>query len=136
MLSDSTLEELDCPLGVVEEAMRLASQIEGRDLPMDFDPGGLSWNQNLLRIARVYTNYEALSGRLRDWLAEVEEDNDTACELRSTRWAPRFEPGCPGCPECWLAERELCQAAQSAAERVYQTWLARKALAESRDSKP
>ncbi len=126
------MEDLDCPLDVVKKARRLASQIEGRDLPIDFDPAGLSWNQNLLRIARDYTNHDALLAQLVDWLNRLCEQGEVDCDLRGASACGNSELKCPCCSERWLAEQELAQAARAAAERVYQTWLARKALAESR----
>lgn len=123
--------DLDCPLDVVKKARKLASQIEARDLPIDFDPGGLSWNQNLLRIARDYTNHDALFARFEDWVTTVCQQGEVDCDFRAASVCGNSELKCPCCSERWLAEQELAQAARAAAERVYQTWLARKALAES-----
>jgi hypothetical protein len=125
------MEDLDCPFGVVDEVSRLASQIEARDLPIDFDPGDLTWNENLVRIGHLYTNHDALSGQLQDWLAEAWERGDACCDRRGSQRCRSSELGCPCCPSRWLAQEKLSEAARAAAEPVYQKWLARKALSDS-----
>jgi hypothetical protein len=123
----------DCPLHIVEKASQLASEIEARDLPLDFNPAGLSWKQNLCRIARQYTNYNALSRRLEGWLVAAWKDREGPCELGGTDRIARSELECPDCPNHWLAWQVLSKAAQTAAEDVYQTWLARSALDRRRE---
>jgi hypothetical protein len=118
----------DCPLDVVEEARRLACRIEAQDLPLDFDPTGLSWKENLFRIARRYTNYDVLSRQLRDWLVQAWKDGDVPCEQCATDIDQGVDLESLECPHHWSAQQELSRAAQTVAERKYQTWLARKAL--------
>jgi hypothetical protein len=122
------MKDFDCPLDVVGEARSLASQVEAHDLPSYFDPADLSWDQNVLRIAREYTNYPALSGQLRDWLVQAWKDGDVPCERCVNESDLRSELEGPECPHHWLAEQELSKTAQGAAERMYRTWLARRAL--------
>ncbi|MFW6115964.1 MAG: hypothetical protein ACOC7Y_02760 [Chloroflexota bacterium] len=122
----------DCPHGVVDEAKGLASEIEGRELPMDFDPGDLSWRQLLLRIVQRFTNHQALSENLREWVIAEDAAALSPCQRRLSQADKDSNPGCPDCSEHWLAQQELSQAAEKAAEGLYQVWLARKALAEHR----
>lgn len=81
------MEDHDCPIDGVECARRLASQLEVRELPLDFDPAGLSWDQNVLRIAREYTNYEALSDQLREGAVGAWQNGEVSCE----RWATEID---------------------------------------------
>jgi hypothetical protein len=122
------MEDFDCPLNIVEHARGLASQIEARDLPLDFDPAGVGWDQNVLRIAREYTNYEVLSDQLQEWLVETWQDGDVSCERCANPLDLHLELECPDCPHHWLAQQELSKAARVASERLYQTWLAKRAL--------
>ena len=122
------MKNRDCPLGVVECARNLASQLEVRELPFNFDPADLGWDQNVLRIAREYTNYEALSGQLREWLVAAWQDRDVSCERCATELDLRSELECPDCPHHWVAQQELSKTARAASERMYQTWLAKRAL--------
>jgi hypothetical protein len=127
------MRDLDCPLDIVEKVRRLASQIEAQDLPLDFDPAGLSWKRNLRRIARRYTNHDALSRQLEDWLVSASKDREAPCEPDVTDWIAGSELECPDCPNHWLARQVLSKAAQAIAERKYQTWLARRALKRRRE---
>ena len=106
----------------------MASQIEARDLPPDFDPADLSWDQNVSRIAREYTNYETLSRQLQDWLIQAWQDGDVPCEHCATESDEEIELESLECPNHWLAQRELSKAAWAASEGMYRTWLARRAL--------
>lgn len=118
----------DCPLNIVERGRSLASQTEARDLPRDFDPAGLGWDQNVLRIAREYTNYEILSRQLRDWLVQAWKDGNIPCEHCATESDQEVELESLECPHHWLAQRELSKAALAVSEGLYRTWLARRAL--------
>jgi hypothetical protein len=122
------MKDFDCPLNVVERGRSLASRIEARDLPLDFDPANLGWDQNVLRIAREYTNYGALSLELRDWLVQAWKDGDVPCEHCASEADLLVELESPECPHHWLAQQELSRAARAASERAYRTWLARRAL--------
>lgn len=122
------MKDSDCPLNVVEHARGLASQLEARDLPVDFEPAAVGWDQNVLRIAQAYTNYEALSDQLREWVVETWQDVDVSCERRANALELHSELECIDCPHHWLAQQELSGAAQAASERLYQTWLAKRAL--------
>jgi hypothetical protein len=121
-------KDYHCPIDVVECARGLASQLEVRELPLDFDPADLGWNQNVLKIAREYTNYEALSDQLREWLVEVWKDEDISCERCANEPDLHSELECLNCPHHWLGQQELSRAARAASERLYQTWLAKQAL--------
>lgn len=122
----------DCPVQVLAEARRLAALIEGEDLPLSYDPGDLGWDGNLRRLAREYTNHDALAAQLEEWLLAELQTSGTTCGRRST--LPEREPGqtCPKCPCRWVAQHELFEAARSKAEWLYQRWLARKSLADRR----
>lgn len=122
------MKHFECPLNVVERGRSLASHIEARDLPLDFDPADLGWDQNVLRIAQEYTNHDALSRELRDWLVQAWKDGDVPCEHCATESDQVVELDSLECPHHWLAQQELSTAALAAAERVYRTWLARRAL--------
>ena len=122
------MKNRDCPLGVVECARSLASQLEVRELPLDFDPAGLGWDQNVLRVVREYTNYDALSRELRDWLVAAWKDGDVPCEHCASESDQGVDLDSLECPHHWLAQHELSRAARAASERAYRTWLARTAL--------
>lgn len=131
-MSDQIMSDQECPLGVVEKARELASAVEGRELPLSFDPADLGWDENVLRIVREYTNYEVLSDHLEEWATAAEEALDTPCEFRSSGWLSNHDIECPGCPNRWMAQQALAEAARQMARRMYRTWLARRALADSR----
>lgn len=126
------MRDFDCPVDVLTEARRLASQIGGDDLPLDFNPGDLGWDQNLLRIRREHTNYDRLTEQLESWLVEELKARGVSCELRSD--PPDTSPAgrCPDCPDHWVARHELSEAAHNVAERLFQRWLARKGVADRR----
>ncbi len=121
-----------CPVDVIAEARRLAALMQGEDLPLAYDPGDLGWDQNLLRIAREYTNYGALLSQLEDWRVAELEASGADCGLRSP--PPDGAPGqtCPNCSDRWVAQHELSEAARRTAEWLYQRWLARKLVADRR----
>ncbi len=110
----------------------MAARIKGEDLPLCYDPGDLGWDQNLRRVAREYTNHEALQAQLEEWVVAELQTSGTSCERRST--PPEREPGqtCPKCAPQWMARHELSEAARSMAEWLYQRWLARKLVANRR----
>ena len=78
------MKESTCPVHVVEHGRRLATQIEVRDLSPDFEPADLSWDDNVLRIAREYTNYKNLSRQLQDWLIQAWKEGNVPCEHCAT----------------------------------------------------
>ncbi len=122
----------DCPVDVLTEARRLASQIGGEDLPLTFNPGDLSWDQNLLRIVQDHTNHDTLAEQLENWLVAELEARGLSCEKRSD--PPETGPAkrCPECSDHWVARHELSEAAHKVAERLFQRWLARKGIADRR----
>lgn len=123
---------LDCPHEVVDEARRLAAEIEGRELPMDFDPGDLSWRQLLRRIVGGFTNHGAVSEGLREWVIAQDAAAADPCQRQALDGDEGLAAGCPDCPDHWLAQQELSRAAEKVAEGLYQVWLARRALARHR----
>lgn len=126
------MRDVVCPVDVLAEARRLASKLAGDDLPLAYDPGNLGWHQNLLRIAREYTNYDAIIERLEDWIVAQLKEGNSHCALRSLPIEQSPDQRCPNCPNRWAALHVLSQAAEKTAERLYQRWLARKALADRR----
>ena len=126
------MSDQECPIEIIERARNLAADIKGRELPLGFDPADLGWDENVQRIVQEHTNYEALSGQLEEWATAAEEALEEPCECRASGWLASREIDCPSCPNRWLAHQELAEVARGVAEHLYQTWLARKALADSR----
>lgn len=121
-----------CPVDVLAEARKLVSRVAGEDLPLTYDPGELDWDQNLLRIVREHTNYDDLVQELEGWIVENLEESGIHCERWSAVAEQEPEQRCANCSYHWVAGHELSQAAYEAAERLYQRWLARRALADRR----
>ena len=118
------LEE-ECPLDIVGEATELASRIRVDDIPLDFDPGDMLWQDILGEIARQFSNHGILLAELDGFLVGARAKLCDGCERLATDM--RCE-SCSSCSERWLAEHHLWEAALDAAEKAYQRWLARQAL--------
>ena len=114
----------ECPIGAVDEALRLASRIEIGKIPLDFDPGDLYWSETLATIAQRFSNHAALLHQLEDLLAKAQEELCVDCERMTADEGDR----CANCGQRWLAEHRLWEAALEASEKAYQRWLARQAL--------
>jgi len=102
---------------VIKQAEERVSEIKAHDLPTDFDPGDMSYNEILAHVRHEFTNYEALLFTL------------PPCAVL---WGHR-EYGCiqklgsnvseNDCPWEQEAHDLLKWAAKGAAEEVYQAWL-------------
>lgn len=117
--------EKECPLDIVGEALKLASQIEVDAIPLDFDPGNLLWQDILGKIAREFSNHRDLLTQLEDFLARAQAELCDGCDHSVAGESCR---SCASCSERWLAEHHLWQGALDGAEKAYQRWLARQAL--------
>jgi hypothetical protein len=137
---------VECPFGVVGEALDLSSRIEVRGIPEDFDPGGISWTQTLSLVAQQFSNHEVLIKELHQEVAEsrhgicekcratMDDSNGNPCKACKERFLAEHRL-CEVCAERCLAEHRLWEAALEAAERGYQRWLARRALRRAAERK-
>ncbi len=119
----------DCPIGAIERAQELISQLKIGEIPVHFDPGQLRWNEILARIVEDFSNHEGLLEQLDAVLADAREELCGGCAFIAEN--PGEDYG--ECPERFLAEHYLRAAALDAAERAYQRWLARQALRRAAD---
>ena len=113
-----------CPISAVDEALKLAPQIEVHEIPSDFEPGDVRWREILATIARRFSNYSELLEELEAVLDQAQPLADD-CEFFAAH--PDGTPS-EGCSERWLAEHRLWEAALAASEKAYQRWLAKQAL--------
>ena len=103
---------------IVEVAKELVGQVEAQELPSDFDPGDLWYDEILAVIRHEYTNYEELLNKL-PLCVDIWDAGQCVWQSEDD-----FDLECP-------FEREahdlLKWAAKDAAEEVYQRWKAKSA---------
>lgn len=122
--------EAECPIGAVEKALELASRLEIREIPQDFDPGDARWKQILSTIALQFSNHPALLEQLMEWLDQARSELAEDCHFVAAHGdrVPVEE-----CATCWLAKYRLWEAALNASEKAYQRWLAKQALRRAKE---
>lgn len=115
----------DCPIDAVDKALELASRLEVREIPRDFEPGDLLWREIVAWVMERFSNHAELQGELDEVLDAAYREYGEACGFLDAR--PDEDPT-TGCSERRLAEYRLREAAFKASERACQRWMARKAL--------
>ena len=121
---DFLMLEKECPISAVEKALQLASRVEVGDIPCEFDPGDLGWEEVVETVARRFSNHAALQEQLDDVLARARSALCEDCHF--LRAHP--DEDLAACDDRWLAEYRLWEMALEASERAYQRWLARQAV--------
>lgn len=104
------------PCRIVEVAESLVGEIEAYELPPDFDPGDLYYNEILANLRHEYTNYEPILWSLPSCSDHWEQGGECVWDYESDY-------------ECHLSREAhdlLKWAAKDAAAEVYQRWLENK----------
>ena len=101
---------------IVEVAKALVSEIEAQELPADFEPGWVRYNQIIAGIRHEYTNYDQLLDRL-PLCVDLWERNGTEYCNQQLEFP---EDSCPLKDE---AHDLLKWAAKAAAVEAYSGWL-------------
>ena len=123
----------ECPICAVERALSLASQLEVRDIPLDFDPGDMCWREIIAIIVDQFSNHATLREQLLDGLDEARMELDEECPFVAAHTGDDHQEDCG---RCYVATYRLWEAALEASEKAYQRWLARAALRRASASDP
>ena len=97
---------------IVAIASDLASKVEAPELPSDFEPGDLYYNEILANIRHEYTNYEKLLWQLP---LCIDFKNPDYCEKVTIEGY--------GCPLQKEAHDIIKWSAKEKAEQIYSRWL-------------
>lgn len=110
-------EEYMKKCNIVSIAYDLASKVEAEELPSDFEPDDLYYNEILVNIRHKYTNYEELLWQLPIC---VDFENPDYCKKVA------IERGIIEGDECPLLQEAhdiIKWSAKAKAEQVYSKWL-------------
>jgi hypothetical protein len=104
---------------IVKIASDLVSKIWAEELPDDFEPGDLSYNEILANIRHEYTNYQELLWEL-PFCEDMWKENRSYCKKVAIEYRLASIGECPFLRE---AHDILKWDAKEKAEQVYSRWL-------------
>jgi hypothetical protein len=102
---------------IVDKASDLASEVWAEELPDNFEPGDLYYNEILANIRHEFTNYQELLWQLP---LCVDFENPDYCEKVTIEGY--------GCPLQKEAHDIIKWSAKEKAEQIYSKWLEKKKL--------
>ena len=102
---------------IVDKASDLASEVWAEELPDNFEPGDLYYNEILANIRHEFTNYQELLWQLP---LCVDFENPDYCEKVTIEGY--------GCPLQEEAHDIIKWSAKEKAEQIYSKWLEKKKL--------